>query len=193
MDIRLGAVREEDIVFSATGHTHAGGADGENIPEAAVVFSATGHTHIGGAQGNTLGLDALKVDEQFYSNAAAITVLSSLTQVGAIANVTVVAGDRIFFAATMWMTKGVTAGQTRLYVNQEGGTAVARALDTLQFVPTKIDHAASNMIELFVFGIFKVTTGGTFSIGAYASSAGSNGTVAIADAQLYELILRGVG
>ena len=40
MDIRLGAVREEDVVFSATGHTHTGGADGENIPTSGIVDGA---------------------------------------------------------------------------------------------------------------------------------------------------------
>ena len=40
MDIRLGAVREEDVTFSATGHTHTGGADGENIPTTGIVNSA---------------------------------------------------------------------------------------------------------------------------------------------------------
>ena len=54
MILTQGAVREEDVTFSATGHNHSGGADGENVPEAGVVFSATGHTHTGGADGENI-------------------------------------------------------------------------------------------------------------------------------------------
>ena len=193
MILTIGAVREEDIVFSATGHDHSGGVNGENVPEAAVVFSAAGHTHLGGAQGNTLGLDAIKVDEQSAENTGIVTVAASAGAVVSLPSMTVAVGDRIFVYAHVLVVKGATAGDTTIRLIQIAGAAVIAAYNDRTSAFNTRYIPASSSPEFMLSAAFKVTTAGPCTLRMDAVSSGSDSTIAAGDGQLHALVLRGVG
>jgi hypothetical protein len=170
MDIRLGAVREEDITFSAAGHAHTGGA-----------------------QGNTLGLDALQVDQQSAENAGAVTVNAVGVTIVALPSMTVAVGDRVLVYSRVNLTKGATAGITTNTILKTSGTAVVVAYNDFVNVLLEVYQNASEALTMKSAGLFKVTTAGTLTLGLRAASNGSDGTVAIGDGQLHALVLRGTG
>mgnify|MGYP001594987112 CR=1 FL=1 len=196
MILTIGAVREEDIIFSATGHDHSGGVNGENVPEAAVVFSAAGPTHVGGAQGNTLGLDALQVNEQSAENAAAVTLPSEsigFVGIATLAEMTVAAGDRVILAAIVPLTKGATAGIEKIQAVKQIGTATIQAYNDTSEIQASRQLLANEVRNILLSGVVKVTVSGTLTIRVQGISDGSDSTIAIGAGQLYVLVLRGVG
>ena len=186
-------VPEAAVVFSATGHNHAGGADGENVPEAAVVFSAAGHTHIGGAQGNTLGLDAIRVDEQSAENAGAVTVITAGVEIVALPAMTVAAGDRVMVYAEIQIAKGVTAGDTSVRVDKLAGTATGVWCDDAPYMKHTSYVPASDPLRLALSGMYKITGAGTLTLRLFGESEGSDSTVAAGEADIHALVLRGTG
>ena len=196
MILTQGAVREEDVTFSATGHNHSGGADGENVPEAAVVFSAAGHTHVGGAQGNTLGLDAIKVDEQSAENAGAVTVTtgpSGGADIATLAEMNVVVGDRILLSTRVPVTKGATGGTTLVQIIKHAGTATIQTYNDEASIEESRTIPANELRDICLDGVAKVTVAGTLTLKVRGGSEGSDSTVAIGAGQLYALVLRGIG
>ena len=193
MILTQGAVREEDVTFSATGHNHSGGADGENVPEAAVVFSAAGHTHLGGAQGNTLGIDAIKVDEQSAENAALVTITAATVAIVSLPEMTVAAGDRVLVYASLLATKGATAGNLNAVVLQFAGTAVGAFLHNSSTLRNQRSVLASGQISIVLAGVFKITGAGTLTLRFNGDSQGSDTSVSAGNADIHALVLRGVG
>lgn len=170
MDIRLGAVQEADVTMSATGHDHSGAADG-----------------------STLGLDALQVDEQSAENAGAVTVLVGTTEVIALPSMNVLAGDRILVNALFAGTKGVTAGDVSIAIQQLSGTATIQSFNDKNYIAISEDIAANKIMENHISGMFKVTVSGTSVLRLWAASAGSNVAVLAGDGQIHALVLRGTG
>ena len=193
MILTQGAVREEDVTFSATGHNHSGGADGENVPEAGVVFSAAGHTHVGGAQGNTLGIDALKVDEQSAENAALVTVTALGVPIVSLPSITVAVGDRVLVYASLLATKGATAGNDSIWVSQSAGTAVGTFLHNYSILKHIESVLANGDLAIVLAGVFKITGAGTLTLRLDGDSAGSDSSVAAGNADIHALVLRGTG
>ena len=193
MILTIGAVREEDIIFSATGHDHSGGVNGENVPEAAVVFSAAGHTHVGGVQGNTLGLDALKVDEQSAENAGAVTVTALGVAIVSLPSMTVAVGDRVLVYASLLAVKGATAGDDSVWVSQAAGTAVGTFLHNYSILKHIESVLASGNLAIVLAGVFKITGAGTLTLRLDGDSAGSDSTVSAGAADIHALVLRGTG
>ena len=170
MDIRLGAVREEDVVFSAAGHTH-----------------------IGGAQGNTLGLDALQVDEQSAENAALVTVTAVTTEIVSLPSMTVAVGDRVLVYASLLATKGATAGSVSVWVSQAAGTAVGTFLHNYSILRHIESVLASGDLSLVLAGVYKITAAGTLTLRLNGDSQGSNSSVTGNSADIHALVLRGTG
>ena len=165
-----GAVREEDIVFSGTGHTH-----------------------IGGAQGSTLGLDALRVDEQSAENAAAVTLPAGGLLIVALPEMTVAVGDRVLVYALAIAIKGATDGATMIRVEQLAGTATGIFINDEVNI-TNSDHVlANNTARMILAGMYRITGAGTLTLRLLGFSTGSDSTIAIGDGDIHALVLRGTG
>ena len=170
MMLVTGAVREEDVVFSDTGHIHTGGV-----------------------QGNTLGIDAIKVDEQSAENAGVLTVTGVTTEIVQLPSMTVAAGDRIIITAYIARTKGATAGRSMVYVEKLSGTAtIVVANDQVRISEVPYDQISVVALAT-IAGVWKVTGAGTLVLRMFGISEGSNYTVEAGDGQLHALVLRGVG
>lgn len=173
MDLRIGAVQEADIVFSGTGHKHTGGTDG-----------------------NTIGLDALQVDEQSAENAGAITLSdpgTGFTVIAALASMSVVADDRIIVLGDVETTKGATGGLTDIRILKASGTATILFGNDLGDIQDGKNIAANITHRHNLSGVIKVSGSGTLVLAIQGQSAGSNSTVAIGTGQLYALVIRGTG
>ncbi len=170
MILVAGAVREEDVTFSATGHTHTGGI-----------------------QGNTLGLDAIKVDEQGAENPALVTITAVEINIASLAQMTVSVGDRILISVMIQSTKGATAGNTYLVAQKTAGTATIIASNNFSAISDDSYVPAGVTRNTLLAGIFKVTVAGTVTISISGTSGGSNTTVGAQAGQILALVLRGTG
>ena len=166
MILTPGAVREEDVVFSATGHTHTGGADGENIPTSGIVDSAVTLVKIATPRGalvriaanqsivntlvTTLAWDAEEYDTDSIhdnvTNNSRLTVPAGITRVRLSAKI-------------QW--GAAAAGYRQIYVRKAAGTFFGQP-ETIYDVDSAISHqtdiisppvvvVAGDYFEVFVY------------------------------------------
>ena len=170
MILVMGAVREEDVVFSAAGHTH-----------------------VGGAQGNTLGIDALKVDEQSASNAGIVTITALGVTVVSLPSMTVAAGDRVLVCVVLTAVKGATAGDVGVVLDQSAGTATGAFAHDSSFLRNIESVLANGNLSITLAGVYKIAGAGTMTLRLFGESSSSDSSVAVGAADIHALVLRGTG
>lgn len=172
MDIRIGAVQEGDVAFSATGHNHSGGANG-----------------------STIGLDALRVDEQSAENAGAVTLSAADTLIAELASMTVAAGDRILCVAYARANMIASAQIIQLAIVKSAGTATITFANDLSEIRLGSATIASETHRGVLSAIGRITVSGTITLRlvGQALNPTDGGTVPIGEGQLHAIVLRGTG
>lgn len=136
-------------------------------------------------------LDRMQTTEVSAENAGIVTILAAATQIVALGSINVSTNDRILVAASVAYLKGATAGLTSLIIRKNAGTATIQTYQNAVIVDrTEQDIAAENPTKT-LFGIVKVTAGGTLTLEVIGQSLGSNSTVSAGAGELYALNLRG--
>lgn len=134
-------------------------------------------------------LSRMRRIEVSSENAGTVTLLASSTLVTSIDLGTVVTGDRIFVTAVAAPTKGVTAGDTSIFIDKSSGTALVTANQNASSVYSKSVVGASAASTISLSGIMKVGTGGTLVLSLYGQSAGSNSDILGGLGEVYALVL----
>jgi hypothetical protein len=124
-------------------------------------------------------------------NAGAVTVLAAETAIATSnASAATAIGDLILVCAQVTMTKGVTAGITHIWVKALGSGTVTW-LSSLATLDVQSLTAANDVITVLLMGLGLCSNANTQQWGVRGTSAGSNGTVAIAGGQIIQRVLRG--
>ncbi len=130
--------------------------------------------------------------ETSSKNAGAITILNTPTILTTLNLGTVTSGDRIYALCQYFGTKGATAGQNRIIIAKNAGTATVQFAhdDTIRGLHNEGYSAAADVMYLQGQGIVKVTGNGTLTLECDGGSIGSNGSLAAGDGQFYIFFLK---
>jgi len=124
-------------------------------------------------------------------NAGIVTVLAANTAILTLALQDVLSNDLLLVSARVSGTKGITLGNTDIFVNFSAGTASFFAYNDKLLLDTRLNNqpASSVCIQTLV-GMLSIFGGGTLTLALTGASAGSNLTVSAGDGQLEVLVLR---
>lgn len=116
-------------------------------------------------------------------NAGAVTVLAGGTDIVTMPARNVFVGEFVLAQCRLQISKGATAGQTDLLLNNGGSASIVWVTDSAS--PRISDRAlAAQVMAWHLIGIGRVTVSGTLTLAARGVSAGSNSTVAIGECKV---------
>lgn len=138
----------------------------------------------------TVPLSRLRRNEVAASSTGAVTLITALTYViGGVNLGTVNVGDRILVNAVVYVTKGLTSGETLIEVDKDSGAAVISVYNGFSVLREDRFHAAQMGNAFSVSGIFVVNVAGDLSLRLRGSSGGSDGTVTSGYGQIRAIVL----
>jgi hypothetical protein len=128
--------------------------------------------------------------ESSDENGGIVTVLVTETSIVTLGSLgTVVVGDRILVCGYVEAVKGGTAGNTLIEISKGTGTATIVFLNSAAFIRQRHYCQIGGTDNWAIFGIAKVTVGGTLTFKLTGLSAGSDSTVAAGSGQLHAIVL----
>ncbi len=159
-------------------------------PTAAAVLDMTWATGLLGL--GLIPLSMLARDQASGVSGIAITLLAADTDIVSVATaVNVAVGDRVLvYAKASTITKGATAGATKIAVGQSAGTATGVWINSAASLAATDNQIAAEVSERVLSSIYRITGAGSLTIKLVGSSAGSNATLAAGGGMLYLLTLR---
>lgn len=158
------------------------GATGANRPRD--IFIA------GSLKEGTVPLARMQRTEGSAQNAGSVTVTAAKTQIVTLSLGTVNLGDRIFIGFMTLITKGATAGYTRMIIDKSAGTATYQLYNDRTSdasVDLRQEISSSNWMNMFV--PMKITATGTLTLQVSGQSFGSDSTVVVGGTEIYALAL----
>jgi hypothetical protein len=136
-------------------------------------------------------LSLMRRDQVGTANVGAVTILVGMTTILSLpTSVDVAIGDRIFVIAAYAATKGATLGNIYSRVSKSAGTSAGFFVQSGLYLPDERYVGAGLVARATLCGVWNVTGAGTLTFTFEASSAGSNSTIAIANAELRYWVMR---
>ncbi len=137
-------------------------------------------------------LSMLRRDEASGTSGIAITLLAADTDIVSVATaVDVAVGDRVLvWARAATITKGATAGATKIAVLQSAGTATGVFINAGTSLAQDDAQIAGEVSQRIFASVYVITGAGTLTMKLVGSSAGSNATLAAGGGLMRLLTLR---
>ncbi len=137
-------------------------------------------------------LSMLRRDEASGTSGIAITLLAADTDIVSVATaVDVAVGDRVLvWARAATITKGATAGATKIAVTQSAGTATGVFINAGTSLAQDDAQIAGEVSQRIFASVYVITGAGTLTMKLVGSSAGSNATLAAGGGLMRLLTLR---